>query len=157
MTDQEFADLLGRANDELREKQEHLSTEYCLGDLPRWWFDQTTEKLQFLDIGGNAIVEADVIDIGSHSPKSNTWKWAWGNESVLPSLREKAMPLQQLEKITGFSLFGTNQTFEADEHMAWELAALAVLHLQACGCYRAPSSNGPVTFLAIMQVNKILR
>lgn len=157
MTDQEFDDLLSRANEELRTKQERLNTDYRIGDLPRWCFDQATEKLQFLDLAGNVVVEADVIDIGSYSPTSNTWKWAWGNESVLPALREKAAPLKELEEITGFDLFGMDQPFEVDESMAWELTALAVLHLQACGCYRAPASNGPFTFLAIMAAKKILR
>jgi hypothetical protein len=157
MTDNEFGELLASANEELREKQSRLNIEYCLGDHPRWWFNQETEKLQFLDGSGNVVVEADVIDIGSYSPNSNTWKWAWGNDSVLPALREKALPLKELEEITGFSLFGAEQTFEADEAMAWELTALAVKHLQAPGCYRAPSSNGLHTFLAITKLNKVLR
>jgi hypothetical protein len=40
--------------------------------------------------------------------------------------------------------------------MAWELAAIAVKHLGAMGCYRAPSSRGaPTTFLAITRILRV--
>jgi hypothetical protein len=157
MTDAEFGQLLEEAKAELGRKQDTLQADYLLGSFPRWWFDQATEKLQFVDQYGHALVEADVVDIGSFSPKSKTWKWAWCNDSVLPSLREKAKRLKELEALTGSELFGREEPFEVDEPMAWELAALAVKHLGAKGCYRAPSSSidGPHTFLAITEVHRV--
>lgn len=157
MTDQEFGELLARASDELAKKQSWMQSTYEIGSLPRWWFDQDAERLQFLDTTGNVIVEATVVPLGSHSPISNTWKWAWSNESFLAPFRSKALPLKQLEAITGFELFAAEDAFEADEHMAWELAALGVMHLKAESCYKAPSSNGPHTFLAITSLRKVLR
>ncbi|MDD1620774.1 MAG: hypothetical protein LUQ11_04785 [Methylococcaceae bacterium] len=157
MTDEQFGKLLDEANSELREKQSRLQSDYGIGTLPRWWFDQETEKLQFLDDAGNCMLDGDIIDIGSYSPTSSTWKWAWSNESVLPLLREKALPLRELETITGFTLFGSDGAFKVDEPMAWELVALSVKHLNAIGCYRAPKNNGPHTFLAIMKLNKVFQ
>ena len=157
MTDSEFEAFLANANEELCHKQDLLGERYGLGKYSRWWFEQATEKLQFFDEADNLAIEADVIDIGSYSEKSNTWKWAWSNSSVLPSLREKAQILKQLEDTTGVELFGHEHTFEIeDEAMAWELAAMAVKHLGAIGCYRAPSSSdGPTMFLAIMSAWKV--
>lgn len=158
MTDKEFGELLSSAMEQLQERQQRLEDTYGIGRLPRWWFDQEKEQLQFLDDAGNALLEAAVIPIGSHAPQSDSWKWSWSNESILPSLREKAMPLKQLEATTGFELFSFEEAFEADEYMAWELAALSVMHLKAEGCYRAPSSNnGSHTFLAITSLRKVLR
>ena len=157
MTDEEFGELLSSAMAYLQERRSRLESAYDIGNLPRWWFDQEKEQLQFLDDAGNVLVEAAVVPIGSYAPKSNTWKWSWSNESILPSLREKAIPLKQLEAITGFELFSSEGSFEADEHMAWGLAALSVTHLKADGCYRAPSSNGPQTFLAITSLRQVLR
>jgi hypothetical protein len=154
MTDGEFAKFLAEANTELHHKQARLQTDYSLGELPRWWFDQQTETLEFLDDTGNLLLEARVINVGSFSPVSNTWKWAWSNSTVLPALRAKAMPLRQLEDITGFEVFGSAQAFEADESMAWELAAVAVRHLHGMGCYRAPQTQGPHNFLAIVSIRK---
>ena len=158
MTDAEFGQLLKEAQAELDQKQDALQSDYLLGSLPRWWFDQTTEKLNFEDEYGHVLLEADVIDIGSFSPKSKTWKWAWSNDSVLPGLREKAVRLKELEAVTGFEIFGSSDAFAVDEPMAWELAALAVKHLGAVGCYRAPSSaaDGPYSFLAITKMRKVV-
>jgi hypothetical protein len=159
MTDEEFESFLENANEELRGKQQVLKEQYALGVHARWWFEQAIAKLQFFDEADNLSVEAEVVDIGSYSPKSNTWKWAWGNSSVLPELRKKAESLKELESITGFEIFGKEHAFEIpDEGMAWELAAVSVKHLGAIGCYRAPSSTGgPTTFLAIISIHRAVQ
>ena len=157
MTDAEFQEFLDAATAELRQKQETLSNDYGLADAATWGFDQASEKLQFFDEQKRMVVEADVIDAGSYSPKSNSWKWAWANESVLPALRKKAERLKELQDITGMDLFGDPMAFEIDdEAMAWELTAMAARHLGALGCYRAPANGeGPVIFLLIMKIRKI--
>ena len=153
MTDEEFETFLSSAYEELAHKQNFLVERYGFGTRKRWWFDQTTEELQLFDDADNVVIEADVIEIGTYSPKSNTWKWAWANKSLLPGLRKKAEPLKELQDITGREIFGYEDAFEIqDESMAWELAAFAVRHLGALGCYRAPS-DGPTLFLAIINVN----
>jgi hypothetical protein len=157
MTNDEFEGFLASANEELRQKQDLLMQRDGLGSYPRWWFDQATAKLQFFDEADNLALEADIIDIGSYSAKTKTWKWAWSNRSVLPALREKAEKLKELERITGIALFAHDQAFAVEgESMAWELAAIAVKHLGAMGCYRAPSSSsGPTSFLAITRILKV--
>lgn len=155
MTDEEFETFLSSAQDELSNKQDLLVEQYGFGTRNRWWFDQTTEKLQLFDEADNLVIEADVVKIGTYSPKSNTWKWAWANESVLPGLRKKAEPLKELEDITGMEIFGYEAAFEIEgEAMAWELVAFSVRHLAALGCYRAPS-DGPAIYLAITNVRTL--
>ena len=156
MNEEEFGVFLEDANRELHEKQEALKTTYGFGTYSRWWFEQENERLQFFDKEDKLCMEADIVDIGSFSPKSNTWLWAWANVSVLPALRAKAEKLKDLEEITSYELFGNANTFEVDEPMAWEFTALAVKHLQAKGCYRAPSSDGNHhSFLAIMELRRV--
>jgi len=157
MTDSEFEAFLANANEELRHKQALLVEQYSLGEHSRWSFEQSTEKLQFFDEADNLLIEGDVVEIGSYSQKSNTWKWAWSNSSVLPRLREKVELLKELQETTGFELFGREDAFDIeDEAMAWELAAISVKHLGAIGCYRAPSSSdGPTVFLAITSAWKV--
>jgi hypothetical protein len=156
MSDEEFEDFLSTAVEELKQKQNYLKDQYGLGTGGRWWFDQTTETLQFFDEADELEVEADVVQIGSYSSKSNTWKWAWGNTSLLPDLRKKAECLKELEDITGLQLFSCEHAFEIEgEEMAWELAAISVKHLGALGCYRAPVVDGPHVFLAITNVWRI--
>ena len=157
MDDAQFQQFLDLAHGELERKQEALKKTFGLGSFPRWRFDQPTQSLRFFDRDDALVVEADVIDIGSFSTKSSTWKWAWSNDSVLPALRQRADPLRGLTDITGFEVFSQDSAFEIDgESMAWELAALSVKHLGAAGCYRAPSSSRPLlTFLAIMEIRRV--
>lgn len=141
---------------ELREKQKRLSNDHGIGGFARWWFDQGTASLQFFDGKGRLGLEASIIDIGSYSPPSGTWKWAWCNDSVLPVLQKAASPLRELCAITGMPIFHQERPFKIDEPGAWELAAIAVRHLGAIGCYRAPSSgDGPTCFLAIMSIRSV--
>lgn len=157
MTDHEFEAFLAQVMDELSLKQTALSRTYGLGEMARWWFEQATGVIQFFDSSDKLAVVAEVVSIGSFSGKFSTWKWAWSNPTVEPALREASLPLKQLQAITGFDLFADDEAFSIqDETMAWELAAAAVHHLQAQGCYRAPSGpEGPTTFLAIMSIRTI--
>ncbi len=155
MTDEEFKIFLREATEEFRRKQGALSSEYGIGRFPRYWYDLEAEKLQFLTPDGDVSLEADIVDIGSYASGPGTWKWAWSNDSVPSRIRAKSEILKDLESITGFAIFGDADAFEVDEPMAWELAVLAVKHLGASGCYRAPSSKGLQVFLAIMKVKPI--
>ncbi|AIF46043.1 DUF6882 domain-containing protein [Dyella japonica] len=158
MTDEEFDVFLAKANDELRAKQAQLSHAYDLGEMKRWWFEQEGARLQFFDRDDKLAVEAEVIGIGSFSPKSSSWKWAWSNPTFIAPLREKALPLKQLQAVTGFDLFGKESAFSiGGEAMAWDLAAMAVQQLKALGCYRAPASSpdGPHTYLAITGIRPL--
>lgn len=156
MTDDEFSSFLSSAMDELRVKQQQLTDHHGLGKFSRWWFDQETETLEFFDNNDAKALEASVIDIGSYASDSNTWKWAWANDSVLEPLREKASSLRALADLTGMDIFANEDAVEIDGMpMAWELAAVSVRHLGALGVYRAPSSRKPLaSFLAIMSVRK---
>ena len=156
MTDDEFSDFLSAAMDELHTKQQQLTNDHGLGTFARWWFDQETETLEFFDSSDTKVLVASVMDIGSYASDSKTWKWAWANNSVLESLREKARTLKALADLTGMEIFADEETVEIDGMpMAWELAAMSVRHLGALGVYRAPSSTKPLaSFLAIMSIRR---
>jgi hypothetical protein len=151
MTERKFEQFLMSAVAELKLKQVDLSTRLGFDQDGRWDFDQRTQRLQIYDHTDRLAVEADVIDVGSFAPQSSSWKWAWSNVSVLPALRGRALKLKELEAQTGFEMFGRPEAFQIDsEATAWELAAVSVMRLGALGCYRAPSPNGLMSFLAIM-------
>lgn len=156
MTDEEFGAFLAEANDELASKQMELAAEYGLGSSSRWWADQETSVIQFFDAADKLVLQAEFVPIGSFSPLSNTWLWAWANVTTLPRQREKAEKLKELSALTGFALFDDADTFEVDEPMAWELTAVSVKHLGARGCYRAPSSDGShFGFLALINLQTV--
>lgn len=156
MNDQEFELFLAKATNELKEKQAHLTTAYGFGTHKRWMFENDKAKLQFFDQDDQLVIEADIIDIGSYSPAANTWKWAWAYDSINPVLKIDSLRVKELEEITDLIIFGQQEPIEADEYLAWELAAMAVKHLNAMGCYRAFSSARNVNmFFAITEVKVI--
>jgi hypothetical protein len=159
MTDEEFERFVQSAMAELSRKQDRLTAEYGLGGFARWDLDEQTETLAFFDAGGRKAVRADVIQIGSYSSNSGTWKWAWSNERALPHVRKKAEPLKQLAALTGFHMFAEQAAMSLDENMAWELAAISARHLDALGVYRAPSASRPLAsflgFLAITDIQRV--
>jgi len=96
----------------------------------------------------------DVIEIGTYSPPTQSWQWGWSNDSVTPGMRQQALPLKQLQRITGKHYFGSEGPFAADEVFARQLAAISVRHLSALGCYRARIHDGRLfVFLAYVNIH----
>lgn len=156
MKDEDFELFLTSATNELKEKQAQLTSTFGFGSHKRWMFENDKAKLQFFNHEDKLVIEADIIDIGSYSPVNSTWKWAWAYESISPALKADSSRIKELEEITDLTVFGEKEPVEADEYFAWELAAMAVKHLNAKGCYRAFSSARNVNmFFAIMNVNVI--
>src|SRR5262249_20165509 len=94
-----------------------------------------------------------VIEIGSYSPVMRTWKWGWSDDSLAPKMRERALPLKQLERITGKDYFGFAEPFSGESTMAWALAAVSVRHLSALYCYAEEMYGGSLyLFLASVDV-----
>ena len=157
MNDEKFEEFLEVSLNELSQKQELIKAEYGLGNYNNWYFNQLTEKLQFLNELQTPVVEAKVVVIGSYVLKSNSWKWAWANESFTPSIREKSKSLVGLTELTGIGLFSKEETISVEnESMAWELGAFSVKYLNSLGLYRAPSKDGnQFIYLSLISLAKI--
>lgn len=147
MTDDQFDEYLDYCYENLEEKQEILNKEYGIGDFQEYWYDQETSKIQFKN-DGKVLLEFSVVFIGSWSNKSNTWLWAWANNSMTDEVKEQSSILKELKSITGFDIF-TKEYFDCDEAMAHELTAFAVEHLRAKGMYISPDDKRKL-FMALI-------
>ena len=137
MNEFEFEKLISESTDALRRKQAALEERFGLGTYARWHHDGEAGTLTFSNDDGADIVEARTTEIGTYSLNSRTWMWAWANNSVTDAQRAKSARLKGLFDVTGMRLFHEAH-FDADEFLAWELAALGVHHLNSLGCYRGP-------------------
>jgi hypothetical protein len=155
MNDDDFEVFLTDATDELKAKQASLTERYGLGSHKRWMYETDKAMLQFFNHQNDLVLEADIIDIGSFSPANSTWKWAWAYENISATMKAQSLRVKELEDITDLVIFGEDKAIEADEYLAWELAAMAVKHLGALGCYRAFSSARNVNmFFAITHLRE---
>jgi hypothetical protein len=148
VTDEEFDAFLQQAVDELGQKQARLQSGYGIGGYAAFWFDQKSGTLEFRDDDARPRLVATIVPLGSHSTKSDTWMWAWANQSILPALRSLAEPLKDLGRRTGVA-FLAEPSFGVTEGMPWDLTALGVQHLGALGAYRAPSKDRDVYFAIV--------
>ena len=127
--------------------QAHRS--WGLGSADRWGLDQTTGLITWTFPDKTATAPAQIL--GSFSPGSGSWMWAWANPSILPEMSRDAKSLREWGQVRGHDAF-TCPKVDADEQTAATLAALAVRITEATGFYRGPGGNsyviitfGPVT------------
>jgi len=149
MSKKEYGAFLDSCYEELQKKQDILLNEYQMGSFEEFWFDQETKTLQF-KTDDEVKLEFAVVLVGSWSSKSNTWMWAWANESVVDEMREESSRIKELAAVTGNEIFEMT-SFAADEYNAHEFVAMAVYHLGALGMYSAPSDMLK-TFMALMRI-----
>ena len=79
--------------------------------------------------------------VGDVSNRSNTWLWAWANETTDEHLKVSARVVQALgqrEKIDRL----TQAQWPADEIDGWEMTSLAAKATGASGAYRTCNDNG---------------
>lgn len=78
---------------------------------------------------GEPLADAEVTCIGSWSPRSGSWMWAWANTSLPPALVAGAERLQGLGALTGRSAYTQRDAFVVPEAEALAMAAVAWQHL----------------------------
>jgi hypothetical protein len=115
----------------------------------------TGATLKLHDKENNLSFSCNVMEIGTFAPETRTWLWAWSNKWLPPKLKERALPLKELQEITGREFFGLDVPFSADQAMAWQLAAVSIRHLSSLGCFKAPLKDGRLhAFLAFDAVDR---
>jgi hypothetical protein len=146
---QAFEQLVLDATSYLTARQAALKAEFRLADYERYDWYQETGQLVFSQ-HGKARVIADIQFVGSVSSASDTWLWAWANESFLETVRADVRKVRE---------YGTDRQFlrlasarwKATEVDGWEMTAVAALLLKTQGAYRSPSERG-ATFMMLNDV-----
>lgn len=140
MNEAELEAYLAECVEVFQERNRLLETRYGIGHFARWDVDGEALTLTFSDPDDDAILVADITQLGTYSLNTNTWLWAWANESNTAASREQSAALRSLADTTGLRLFG-DAHHDCDEFLAWELAAAAARHLDALGIYRCPADH----------------
>jgi hypothetical protein len=153
-TRSEWKSLVREAVNELEDKQAALSEEFQLSRHKRYDWNQDTGKLVFSNDGVPAVI-ASFEFVGTVSEKSGTWLWSWANFSFCESMRTAALRLRDLGEERDYRKL-TTPKWNATQHDAWEMAALAAKLLDLPGVYRSPDNNG-ASFLMIKDIRKAPR
>ena len=151
MKDEDFDQFVDDCRDSLDRKQDVLQHDYGFGTHAEYRLDLEKGTLVFLDSTGASSYIASIVPIGTYSPASNIWMWAWANESLPDDQRSAARSLSDLAALTGMTVF-ESPTIQADEDMPWELSAMAVHQLGSMGCYHV-TAGSLLVFVAIQEVS----
>ncbi|MBR8191691.1 hypothetical protein KDX05_21835 [Burkholderia vietnamiensis] len=139
MKDEEFDAFLERALVELGAKQTALSDSFGIGGNERFVVDYSSRLLTFF-VGEAPTAEAFILPLGTHSLDKQRFRWSWSDEGLPMDVRDASRKTEALYDLTGFEIF-SQATFQCDQTMAWEIAALSCSALAADGAYRIPNGS----------------
>jgi hypothetical protein len=143
----ELSTLLLQGEDMIvRLAEAHAS--WGLGTAQRWDLDQRTGIITWTFDDRVASAPAQII--GSHNPATESWLWAWANESILPEMSRDARAIRDWAVRHGQNALIAPQ-LTADAETAATLTALAVRISGATGLYRGAGGGASpiITFGAV--------
>ena len=118
---------------ELTTFQDKLRKTYDIDSYTEWFYDQYTGLLTLSK--GDDQINFRYVEVGSLSEKSNTWMWAWNNDSILEKARVTSLKIKDFGKKEGYQKL-IDGFFESDDYDAWEFTAIALKLLGGQGAYR---------------------
>jgi len=136
-----FGVLLLQGQDMIERTASAHAARWGLGTAERWDLDQTTAVIRWSFPDKTAEAPAQIL--GSYSPRSGSWLWAWANDSLLPGLRTASEAARVWGAANDQALL-TRPRLEVTEEQADEIAAIAFRVTTATGFYRAPTGSGIV-------------
>ncbi len=83
MTHQEYEEFRHTAVHELTALNTKCEEQFNVGHWDRWFYDSEPGTITFSDKGVPKVI-ASVQVVGTTSAKTNSWLWAWANESIPP-------------------------------------------------------------------------
>jgi len=133
--------------EELKVLQSQFTEEFDITDA-NWFYNQATGLLTFST--DNTELNFKYFEVGSFSPKSETWMWSWHNDHTLENVKEPARQIKDFGVRANFAKL-TEGHFPSDEFEAWEFAAIATKLTNGIGVYRPVNDNGLQIFLVLTE------
>ncbi len=135
-----YHDLICSSFAYLQERQDSFMEKFKINDHERWDWQQDTGKLIFSH-DGIPQVEADVSFSGSISTNSDTWMWAWANESLLDNVKSDSRTIRSMGEELGYhNLVAAH--WSGTEVDGWEMTSIMAKELGAIGAYRTADDSG---------------
>jgi Family of unknown function (DUF6882) len=122
VTNDEYEALIETAYAYLQQQQAQTWATFDIDSYGHYHYDQETGKLVFSNNGIVRVI-SDFQAVGSLSTRSNTWLWAWANDSILAGVRQAAESVHvfgEREQITEV----VARSWPADETDGWAMTAL---------------------------------
>lgn len=135
------AELLLQGRDMIDQTAQAHNARWGLGMADRWDLDQTSGTIRWTF--SDRVAEAPAQILGSFSPSSGTWLWAWANDSLLPSMRTASDEVRSWGERNGQTMLTTPKLTLTEDQVA-DLVSVAFRLSRASGFYRAPAGQAEI-------------
>jgi hypothetical protein len=140
MDAQQFSKFRHQAVHELMHLNQLCEEQFRISALPRWDYELGRGTLTFSE-NGVPKVSAMIQVVGTTSVSDGTWMWGWANKSLPQRVKTAVGKVREFGRAESISEL-TKSVLPDDEHLGWEMTAIAAKVLGAKGAYRCPGENG---------------
>jgi hypothetical protein len=144
--------------DNMKQKQELMLKTYNFGKKNNQFIFYPNHKKFYLfdKTKGEAFFEAQFQVIGTFSPKSSTWRFAWANRYVPNELKRTSLRLKEFGESNNLKIF--SQPKVEDKELGVLFTAIGMKLSNAKGYYIVPADGEfPEVHLIFTKIKKIKR
>jgi len=135
----------------LSEVQDEFKAKYSIDDYANWHYTQASEILRLYSEDKEIFFK--YIPVGTYSRNSNTWMWGWSNEDSVEPRKLRTLKIKEFGEQIGYEEL-TNNHFEGDEYLGWELTSISFHQLGGLGAYRVISDHLEKYFILTSEISK---
>ena len=146
-TDEQYDQELERAVADLVGYQDALTEQ--LGEFTLNDFDLYQGTLSFSS-PDKEVLTLSAFPLGTYSEKTQTWMWAWSNQSIPQHQAQKTEILKDLAQETGIEAF-EHEGLEGEMDDIWTLIAFALTKFNTIGCYVCPIDEDDTSIIFMIQ------
>lgn len=132
---------LERLNDQCR-------ATFKISSWERYDYDLDRGTLTFSQDGVPRVV-ASILVVGTTSGSAGNWLWSWANGYIPEQVSEPVKKVRDFGIAENIMELADSYVPD-DEHIGWELTAMAARIMNAKGAYRCPRNNG---FIYLMMMD----
>ena len=127
-------DIFDSAMPEYQKKQATLEKKWGFGSEIQWGMSLQKGLLQ-LGFSDGSVVEADIQAIGSYSPGTGSWEWAWNNPHIPEPIKKEVAAVYKYGKQKGISYLTKGILPISDKTLPIYLSAIASKVMKSPGIY----------------------
>ncbi len=140
MNTEEFSAYRHEAVHRLMRLNEECEKTFQISSWPRWDYDLEAGTLTFSKDGIPKVI-ASILVAGTTSISGGTWLWGWANRNLPAKVTTLVGSVRAFGEGEGVAEL-TKEDWPDDEHLGWELTAIAARLLESKGGYCCPVDNG---------------
>ena len=141
MTEQEYSEFQHKAVHTLIDLNEKYHEQFRIGDYGRWDYDQVSGLFTFSDKGIVRVV-CEFEFVGTFAIASNSWMWAWANDSFDERFTALSKKVRDFGEEHGIHKLMNDYWEDASEDDGWEMASVTAVLGKARGAYKCPDEKG---------------